>query len=95
MAKTTNRVHHYESRIGLAGTTVAPGVTFRVLSKSEDEFRIKTEGIFAKNIESKNSMLDHIAKNGADSGYCSILGNERQVQYCGYRLLETTRLRNC
>lgn len=101
MAKTTNRVHHYESRIGLAGASVAPGVTFRVLSKNEDEFRIKTEGIFAKNIESKNSMLDHIAKNGADSAWISMSNCLAIAQYwamkdkCNIAVIDYSKLQGC
>lgn len=101
MAKTTNRVHHYESRIGLAGASAAPGVTFRVLSKSEDEFRIKAEGIFAKNMESKNSMLDHIANNGADSAWISMSNCLAIAQYwamkdkCNIAVIDYSKLQGC
>ena len=102
MAKTAkHRIHNFLKGVEYTGTTVAPGVTFRVLSKSEDEFRIKTEGIFAKNIESKNSVFDHIANNGVDSAWISMSNCLAIAQYwamkdkCNIAVIDYSKLQGC
>ena len=101
MQKTANRINHYESRIGFTGTDIAPGVTFRVLSKSEDEFRIKTDGIFAKNTESNNSVLNHIAANGVNSSWISMSNSLAVAQYwamkdaCSIAVIDYSKLQDC